>query len=79
MPRKKSCPLCGGQLRRGQTSLEFEREGKFYVVRHVPAEICTDCGKALIDQEILEKIEALIDTGQPVESIETPMYDLAVV
>jgi YgiT-type zinc finger domain-containing protein len=77
MVRKKACPLCGGRLEQGETSLDFERGGSFYIVRHVPAQICADCGEALIEQQTLERIERLLADGQPVEKLETPVYDLA--
>jgi len=77
--KKKVCPLCGGTLKKGETSLDFEREGLFYIVRHVPAQVCQDCGEALIAQQTLAKIERLLAEGKPIEKLETPVYDLATV
>jgi hypothetical protein len=41
----------------------------------VPAKICSKCRDIWIDEEVLQQIDQLIETGVPVRTVETPVYD----
>ena len=41
----------------------------------MPAKVCTACGEMWIDEDVLQQIDRLIETGVPVRKVETPVYD----
>jgi YgiT-type zinc finger domain-containing protein len=46
------CVICKhGKTRAGTTTVTLERDGMTLVFKHVPAEICTNCGEAFIAEE----------------------------
>ena len=36
---------------------------------------CAACGEIWIDEEVLQQIDQLIESGVPVRKVETPVYD----
>ena len=56
------CPLCKGKMAKGETNLPYELDGdRIIVVRQVPALVCTQCGDAFVEIDILRKVERIID------------------
>jgi YgiT-type zinc finger domain-containing protein len=55
----------------GTTTVTFEREGMTLVVRNVPAQVCTNCGEAYVDEEtasrLLESAERAASEGVELE------------
>ena len=57
------CTICRlGELRPGRTTVTFDDdEGYTVVIRHVPAEVCDNCGEAFVDdaaaQALLERLD----------------------
>ena len=44
------CPICRqGETRPGTATLVLERDALTMVVRHVPAEVCENCGEEYVD------------------------------
>ncbi|MBS0654151.1 MAG: type II toxin-antitoxin system MqsA family antitoxin [Verrucomicrobia bacterium] len=51
------CVICkDGNTEKGFTSVTLERNGMLFVVKQVPAHICTNCGEAYIDEKITSAI-----------------------
>lgn len=47
------CPICKhGETRPGLANVSLERDGAVFVVKHVPAEICDNCGEEYIAEEV---------------------------
>jgi YgiT-type zinc finger domain-containing protein len=45
------CPICHqGETRPGTATLVLERDALTMVVRHVPAEVCENCGEEYIGE-----------------------------
>ena len=45
------CPICHeGKTRLGRATLVLERDELTMVVRHVPAEVCENCGEEYVDE-----------------------------
>ncbi len=45
------CPVCkNGETRPGTATLTLERGPLTMVVRHVPAQVCDNCGEEYIDE-----------------------------
>ena len=69
------CAVCGGTLEATTISHEVKRDSNMYVFQNVPANVCTACGEIWIDEEVLQVIDRLIESGMPVRKVETPVYD----
>ena len=66
------CPICRhGETRPGTTTLVLERDALTMVVRHVPAQVCENCGEEYIDEATataaLDHAEAAAREGVTVE------------
>ena len=62
------CPLCGGALMEGITSLPFFIGARIVVVKDVPAEICADCGEPYMKSSVSGRIEVLLDRLEELDS-----------
>ena len=71
------CVLCGGKLAATTITHEVKRGTHIYLFQNVPAKICTECRDIWIDDEVLEQIDRLIESGVPVRKVETPVYDFS--
>lgn len=69
------CAVCGGELKVTTITHEEKRGSDIYLFQNVPAKVCTACGEIWIDEEVLQQIDRLIETGVPVRKVETPVYD----
>ena len=66
------CPICRqGETRPGTATLVLERGTLTMVVRHVPAEVCDNCGEEYLDEAAaaaaLERAEAAARDGVTLE------------
>jgi hypothetical protein len=48
------------------------------VFQNVPAQVCSVCGEIWIEETVLQEVDRLIESGEPVREIKTPVFDLAV-
>jgi YgiT-type zinc finger domain-containing protein len=74
-PNNLLCAVCGGELKATTITHEEKRNSHIYLFQNVPATVCTACGEVWIDEEVLQQIDHLIETGIPVRKVETPVYD----
>ena len=74
-PIKQPCAVCGGALKATTITHEEKRDSNIYLFQNVPANVCTACGEIWIDEEVLQEIDKLIESGVPVRKVETPVYD----
>jgi YgiT-type zinc finger domain-containing protein len=52
-----NCIVCHhGQTRPGTTTVTFHRDGQTVVVNEVPAEICENCGKAYVAEDVTQQV-----------------------
>lgn len=66
------CPICRhGETHPGTATLVLERDALTMVVRHVPAQVCENCGEEYIDEATataaLDHAEAAAREGVTVE------------
>ena len=55
------CPVCGGVMEAGKTSLTLERSGdRIIVIKNVPALVCTQCGENFIDISVSKQVEKIV-------------------
>jgi YgiT-type zinc finger domain-containing protein len=55
------CPICGGELKKGNLKEEKWIEGKLLVIDNLTARICNICGESIVDYATMQKIEQLIE------------------
>ncbi len=54
------CTYCGiGEMHPGTTTFTADRDGKTFVLRCVPADVCDVCGEAIFDLETVQVVECL--------------------
>lgn len=74
---KERCAVCGGRLQRTTITHEERRGTNLYLFQNVPAQVCTACGEIWIEEATLHEIDRLIREGEPIQKVETPVYDFA--
>ncbi len=73
---KCSIEGCPGQYEERQAVHTVRHREQVIVIDHVPAEICSVCGDALLKPETVRRIEALLQAaGQPARTV--PLYEYA--
>jgi len=56
----------------------LEKDGKVFVVEHVPARVSKETGEAFFSPETVDRLQAIIGgKGVPVRRIEAPVYEFA--
>lgn len=76
------CHVCGSDNSRTEYTNEvFNIGGKFYLVEHIPATVCSNCGEEVFSRETTERIRLMLHgENKPVRSISLDVfsYDEAV-
>lgn len=54
------CPICGGEPTAGNTTFAADLGFGVVVVRHVPAEICDQCGEEWLSDNVAEQLEKIV-------------------
>jgi YgiT-type zinc finger domain-containing protein len=56
------CVICKhGETELSTTTLTLEREGAVVAFKEVPAQVCTNCGEAYVDEEISAKLQVMAE------------------
>jgi len=55
-----NCPLCGGQRIAGSTTFTADLGFGVVVVRHVPAQVCQNCGEDWLDDSVAGALEEVV-------------------
>jgi YgiT-type zinc finger domain-containing protein len=59
-----------------EVTYTIEHNGKFYLIKNVPAHVCRETGEQFFSPETVEHIQALIKGKKPpAQVIETPVYE----
>ena len=56
----KCCPLCGGAKHPGEISFTVDLDSGVVVVRHVPAQVCDQCGESWLEDAVAERLENFV-------------------
>jgi HTH-type transcriptional regulator / antitoxin MqsA len=60
------------------TETSYEEEGKYFLVEHVPAEVCERCGEKTYSPEVTDELLKFArDKFKPVKKLEVPVFDFA--
>ena len=74
------CDRCVGEYREAEVSYTLFYEGKFHIIEHVPARVCSQCGERLYTPETVKKVQAAIwQHRKPDRIVETPVIDFVLI
>ncbi len=63
-PESDRCYFCGGKLAPELATLPFVVGASVVVIKGVPAEVCTQCGEAVMISEVAEVVDNLLKQVQ---------------
>jgi YgiT-type zinc finger domain-containing protein len=75
--KTNQCSSCGAQLK--ETTINYTQtfEGRVYIVKGVPAQVCSQCGEQYLSPEAVDGLQELIESaavpGTKTETIEVPL------
>jgi YgiT-type zinc finger domain-containing protein len=70
-----TCHICGGKLERLTTSLPFKvDEGSIVIIKDLPVLQCRNCSEYLIEDAVMEKIDAILSRVDAVAELEILRY-----
>lgn len=73
-----TCDLCGAPMKDESVTYTIQLDDRLFVVEHVPARVCIQCGERLYSPETVERLQkAVWEKRPPVRTLETPVYDFA--
>ncbi len=56
----------------------LDEGGKIIVIENVPARVCVETGERLYSPQTVERLQQMIwEQGEPVQILETPVYEFA--
>lgn len=73
---KCSMGNCPGDYEERRVAHTVRRQGRLFVIDHVPAEVCSVCGDVLLKPETVRHIEFLLNTAAR-PSATVPLYEYA--
>jgi HTH-type transcriptional regulator / antitoxin MqsA len=72
------CVFCGGEALGREVIFTYEEDDKYFIIEHVPAQVCTRCGEKTYSPEVTEEILLFARKEvKPARKIEVPVYDFA--
>ncbi len=70
-----TCHVCGGKLERLVTSLPFKvDESSIVIIRDLPVLQCRNCSEYVIEDAVMERIDAILSRVDAVAEIEVLRY-----
>jgi len=58
------CVMCKGDLTEGTISYSVDHNSQFSLLKEVPALICNQCGEFFLDDEVVAKIEEIVESAK---------------
>ncbi len=72
------CVFCGGKVVEKLVTFVYDENDKYFLVEHVPAEVCTKCGERTYSPKVTDEILHFAKKGvKPLKTIEVPVFDIA--
>lgn len=71
----KECYFCQGKTEIKKIEVDIRWEGKLFVIKDVPVEVCTQCGERYYSAQVSKKIDHLIQDGQPQQTLKVPVLE----
>jgi YgiT-type zinc finger domain-containing protein len=54
------CYFCGGRLEDKSATIPFVMNGTVVVVKNVPAQVCNQCGEAIMSSPVARRVDTLL-------------------
>lgn len=78
LPGKEKIKVETEKLVDQQVTYTLLKDGKFYIIEHVPARVNVDTGEQLFSPQTVERLQSMIwGQHKPTRTIETPIYEFA--
>ncbi len=72
------CEFCGGETRKKKVKKQHWLRGRLYIVEHVEAEVCEECGERYFRATTLDEIDRYLSTEHDVkERINVEVVEMA--
>jgi YgiT-type zinc finger domain-containing protein len=73
----KHCPFCKGNVEVRRVEHLHRWNGQLFLLRNVPAEVCTQCGEVFFSPEALQAMDKVVDSPhKPQEHVSVPVFSL---
>lgn len=73
----KKCPFCKGPIEERRVEHVHRWKGELYLLRNVPAEVCTQCGEVFFGPDALKSMDEVVTSKiQPDEHRSVPVFSL---
>jgi YgiT-type zinc finger domain-containing protein len=59
-PESNRCYFCGGKLESGLATIPFVVGSSVVIIKQVPAEVCVQCGEAIMNSEVAAVVDRLL-------------------
>ena len=60
----KKCFVCKHNgIKPGTTNKMFEKEGRFVIIKDIPALICENCGEIYFETAVMKKLETILSNN----------------
>ena len=65
-------------MREEKVTYTLETDGKFYIIKNVPARVSEETGEQFFSPETVERLQSTIwEHKKPKKTIETPIFEFA--
>ncbi len=72
-----TCPFCKGRIEQRRVERVNRWDGELYILRNVPAEVCTQCGEVFFGPDVLKSMDEIVTNNpQPEEHRSVPVFSL---
>lgn len=73
----KRCPFCKGLIEAQRVEHIHRWEGHLFILRNVPAEVCTQCGEVFFAPDTLHAMDDIVTRKpKPEEHYSVPVFSL---
>ena len=77
MENTPKCSTCGGSTHVSTITYEQTIGNEHVLITGVPAYVCDQCDSRQFDFKVAAQLERLVDSGTPVRTIETLVYEFS--
>lgn len=69
------CHVCGGDLQPIRTDMPFKiGQQAIVILKELPVLQCANCGEYLIEDDVMERVEAILEKADPGAELEIVRY-----
>ena len=73
----RDCYFCKGKTEIKNIDVDFRWRSALYVIKNVPIEVCTQCGERYYSAQVSRKIDKLVQSGSPRQTIQVPVLEFS--